>query len=409
MRLATRVSTADPLAGRLPDELAPPALPSEPGSSRRAAGGAAAPGRRGGACRAVRPTAVLVVAACLVAVVLAVALPGSRASFAETFAVSSVSGGRAPAGLVDASAAVLRQRLSALDAHGWSVETGGASIRVSCAGCAAGPSSALARHVAQPGNLVVYDWRPDVLRAGCRPWRTAAGMSGATAGGRPGDGTTTYYRAVLRASRCPTRHYDVRSRAVPDYYALDPTQHRVLGGPQPSAAAARVAAGARARDARIVAVPVGTTVLMAEYDGDGPAEPDDAAWYVVRDRPALTGRDVTDARVHMVGGRPRVELRLTPEGQRKLRTLTRRIAERARRQARPGVPPAAAAQHFAIALDHRLLVTPFVDFESNPHGIDARDGLDIAGGFTPESARALVALLRSGALPARLTPAPARQ
>jgi hypothetical protein len=42
----------------------------------------------------------------------------------------------------------------------------------------------------------------------------------------------------------------------------------------------------------------------------------------------------------------------------------------------------------------------------NPDGLDARRGVQIAGGFTVAGARTLVALLGSGMLPARLWPAP---
>jgi hypothetical protein len=55
-----------------------------------------------------------------------------------------------------------------------------------------------------------------------------------------------------------------------------------------------------------------------------------------------------------------------------------------------------AVQHVAIVLDHRLLLTPYIDGLRNPDGLH---DLEIAGGLTVPQARTLVALLRSGALP----------
>jgi SecD/SecF fusion protein len=50
----------------------------------------------------------------------------------------------------------------------------------------------------------------------------------------------------------------------------------------------------------------------------------------------------------------------------------------------------AAAQHFAIVLDNRLVSVPYIDFQQNPDGIDARNGSEIDGGFTASSAQHLV-------------------
>jgi preprotein translocase subunit SecD len=116
-------------------------------------------------------------------------------------------------------------------------------------------------------------------------------------------------------------------------------------------------------------------------------------WYVLRDRPALTGRQVAGAGLlRRAGGAPMVTLRLTPDGQARWRALTRRVARRGLRLWRPG-EGIDAAQHVAIVLDHRLLVTPYIDGLRNPDGLRS---LEIAG--VPE-ARTLVALLKSGALP----------
>jgi preprotein translocase subunit SecD len=200
------------------------------------------------------------------------------------------------------------------------------------------------------------------------------------------------------------------SRTAPDYYAVDRTHDRVLSGPETSESAALTAARsktAKRGDAhvQIARVLPGTAVLAADYGKDAPHDPDDREWYVVRDRPALTGQDVTDPRVRVdrSTGAPAVVVGFTPAGQQAWRAATRRIAERGRARSGPGQAGPAAYPHVAIALDHRLLAVPYIDFRQHPHGLDPRDGMQIGGGLTPAGARTLVALLKSGALPVRLS------
>jgi SecD/SecF fusion protein len=54
-------------------------------------------------------------------------------------------------------------------------------------------------------------------------------------------------------------------------------------------------------------------------------------------------------------------------------------------------------------LDDQLLSLPYIDWRENPDGIDGSTGLQITGGYTVASARALASLLNGGALPVRLT------
>jgi len=53
-------------------------------------------------------------------------------------------------------------------------------------------------------------------------------------------------------------------------------------------------------------------------------------------------------------------------------------------------------------LDNELVSTPFIDFQQNPEGIDARNGSQIEGGFTIQSAQELANVLKTGALPVQL-------
>jgi SecD/SecF fusion protein len=403
MRLATRLRHADPLAGTLPEALAPPALPAEwaddsvprPARShtrrRRTAVGAA------------------LAAAALGAVLLVVLLPGSAPrhdEVAQAFTVSTASGGPASAPLTDASVAVLHRRLASLDLRDWSADSPGAGrIQVSCADCGAGTTATAVLAAAAPGKLVFYDWEANVLDAQCRARPDDAAVTGGTAAGQPGAGTMSHYAAVLRAARCPTGDGDPSSHAAPDYYAVDRARLQVLSGPEPSRTSASAAAGGQAADAQVVRVLPGTAIVEAEDAQDTPREAD-TQWYVLRDRPALTGADVIDPRAeaNQVTGAPTVTLRLTAHGQRTLHATTRRIARRGAAQLRPGIDGASAAQHFAIVLDGRLLAVPYVDPQQNPDGIDARSGVQFAGGLTLDRARTVAALLKSGVLPARLSP-----
>jgi SecD/SecF fusion protein len=60
-------------------------------------------------------------------------------------------------------------------------------------------------------------------------------------------------------------------------------------------------------------------------------------------------------------------------------------------------------QHFAIALDNRLITVPYIDYKVYPDGVDATDGVDITGSLTTQSAKDVAILLRCGPLPVNLT------
>jgi hypothetical protein len=59
-------------------------------------------------------------------------------------------------------------------------------------------------------------------------------------------------------------------------------------------------------------------------------------------------------------------------------------------------------QHFAIALDGKLVTVPSIDFRTYPDGIPGGNSADITGGFTARGARDMAVLLRFGPLPVAL-------
>ncbi|MCW2967550.1 MAG: secD, partial [Solirubrobacteraceae bacterium] len=357
-----------------------------------------------------------IAAACGAAVLLVVLLPGAHRSerdVVETFRVSGASGERVTASQVAGSVRIMQQRLASLGATGSSVASQGPNtIRFSCAGCRSSTSAA-ALSVAQTAQLLVYDWEATVLDAHCQSNPVDPNVTGGPAAGQPRSGnSTTYYRAVLRAARCPAGHYALMSHTAPDYYAVDATHGRVLSGPATSSSAALAAAraadpGRAASRATTVDVLPGTTVLEAEYDRHAPSDPNAAQWYVLRDRAVLTGQDIVDPQQGFDtapggSGAPIVSFRFTPSGQRAFHAVTRQLARRGQALAKAHQQPEAAFQHFAIALDDRLLTVPFIDFQQNPDGVDGSAGSQIEGGFTIAGARTLASLLKFGALPVRL-------
>ena len=125
-----------------------------------------------------------------------------------------------------------------------------------------------------------------------------------------------------------------------------------------------------------------------------------ARFFVARDRPALTQTALRHPSVGSAQGQPEVRFGFTAVGGREFAAVTRRVADRG---AHVSVGATKRLQHFAIALDGRLITVPQVDFLQYPDGVIG-GGAEITGGLTAKSARELVTVLRHGALPVALTP-----
>jgi len=137
--------------------------------------------------------------------------------------------------------------------------------------------------------------------------------------------------------------------------------------------------------------------------GGGATGNNAAAWWVIRDRPALSGTDITDPKPSFDSfNQPIVTFNFTDKGRSAWHKVTRQIAQRGQEQQAPGQPASASFQHFAAVLDGELVTVPYIDFQQNPDGIDARNGSQIEGGFTIKSAQRLANLLKTGALPIKL-------
>jgi preprotein translocase subunit SecD len=132
-------------------------------------------------------------------------------------------------------------------------------------------------------------------------------------------------------------------------------------------------------------------------------------FFVIHDRPALNGADITDPKQDFdVTNYPDITFAFTPAGRVKFQALTREVADRGRRQAPPssGAGPAIADQysgHFAIVVDRQVLSRPIINFVDFPNGIDGSAGAEITGGLDLQEARDLAKVLELGPLPVRLT------
>jgi hypothetical protein len=158
------------------------------------------------------------------------------------------------------------------------------------------------------------------------------------------------------------------------------------------AAAQRPVAGAGPSQRQVRGVPRGWTVLA----GEDPS----AQYFVLRDREALSRSDITDSYLTVDGsGRTAIGIRFTPHGARALQSLT---AEVARRGAMLSTPQLTLNQHFAVALDGKLLSVVFVDHHVYRLGIPADEAIDIAGGFSPATADLLAKEIGAPPLPADL-------
>jgi SecD/SecF fusion protein len=162
--------------------------------------------------------------------------------------------------------------------------------------------------------------------------------------------------------------------------------------------------GVKPKNDEIVTVPPGTVVVRAELPDDFPEDQEFTQFYVLRDNPELSGKDIKNPEQNFDPrtNEPIVTFDFTDKGRAAFHEVTRRLAQRGQAAQIPGQPPDAAFQTFAVVLDREIVTRPFIDFNENPDGIDGRTGAQISGGFTVQSAQDLSEFLKIGALPINL-------
>ena len=115
---------------------------------------------------------------------------------------------------------------------------------------------------------------------------------------------------------------------------------------------------------------------------------------------AVSGNDITKpAAEHRPKRQPHVTFSFSSTGAKAFQRITATIAHRGNLVSGLGQT---LNQHFAVALDSKLITVPSIDFKTYPDGIPGDTGADIPGSFTIQSARDLATQLRLGPLPINL-------
>jgi SecD/SecF fusion protein len=362
--------------------------------------------------------------------------PAESATVRVVFDASPTPGGQAvSAAAVARAGQIMRERIGAIF-HDSQVTVSGSTVDVVVHNAA---PEVRARIIAlsAPGRLAFFDWEANALTPG---GRTAASLLqfqapaalaisqglGGAAPGTSGAGSSTLYAAVKLAARQPARVSPDNERAGSQYYlfgapgstacttaardrgtAPTPALRCLLAGPDATRQQllAGLPAGVRASEGQMLVVKPGTAVIQAADPGSGPRRSytyPSSQFFVVRDHVALSETDTVSPRQGTdAAGSPDVSFGFTVKGANAFHRVTRTLARRGALLSGLGQT---LNQHFAVAVDDRLLTVPQIDFKAYPDGIPGSGGADITGGFTVQSARDLATQLRFGALPVALEP-----
>ena len=297
--------------------------------------------------------------------------------------------------------------------------------------------------VGTTAQLFFYDWEPNLIgreqAIGGFPGREpppqlveAANQEWTAAGRSPnksenqllvfsGAFPTAYAAAKLAAEQKPEPDCTECSTNRPRYYLFSgDSAHELIAGPEFAKKDLFITATGKQRAGKdcdkkteqcpeIVVVPPGTIVVSElPSDSNGSViEGAEPGWYALRDRPALSGDDITDPKQEFTQlNQPNVTFSFTDEGREAFHSVTRQIAQRGQARA-VGLPSTQQAEElagrFAVVLDNEVKTRPTIDFTKYPDGIDGRTGAEIAGGFADiQDAQDLATFLQIGALPINL-------
>jgi SecD/SecF fusion protein len=298
--------------------------------------------------------------------------------------------------------------------------------------------AALVSLASAPARLALYDWEANALTPSGEPVagllltgnRSALAISQAAeeqpAPGLPGAGGMMLYQAVRLAAKQPTQVSGQNARLGPEYFAFGAPgssacarayhgsqivgQHCYLAGPQGNLSDLHAAmpTGVRTSSSGVqtLVVKQGWVVLQAFVGGLNPQLPwsnPTAQYYVLRDRAALFGNELTNPyqSTDRCCALPNADVTFgfTRAGRSAYQTVTAEVAHRGKVVSRG--TGQMLDQHFAFVLDTRLLSIPLIDFKAFPNGIPGRTGAEIPG-LTRTAARQLAEELRLGPLPVHL-------
>jgi SecD/SecF fusion protein len=337
---------------------------------------------------------------------------------------------------IDRSIPILRERLGSSFPE-VRVSRAGNEVVITAPNASAGTRARILALVGTTARLAFYDWEANVITPNGKtvasqlqtqdPTATEISQgTGNEAPGQPGAGSMDLYDAVKLASKQPRSASPANSRLGPQYYAFGAPgspacqaaakasgttpavgQHCLLSGPEDNKSdlLSALPAGVSASESEIATVPRGTVVLEAipeNFSNPTPIGDPSAQFYVLKDDAAFSGSDITNPQqsTDPNARQPDVTFGFTDTGKTKFQHVTANIAHRGDLVSGVGQT---LNQHFAVALDDRLITVPFIDFKQYPDGITGDNGADISGSFTITSAKDLADELRLSALPVSLT------
>lgn len=373
----------------------------------------------------------IVVAALIISLLVTIPIPGVskpkktqlgldlKGGVELIFQGRATSSGKVDAATIADAINIIRQRV---DEYGVSnaviTSAGNNEIDVSLAGVK--NTQQAEEEVGTTAQLYFYDWEANVIGPNGKPaGANDPSVTGdGTGGGSPGASTyaLTEYNAILRAAKqaaIPVSATKYKLEAAPEgtYYYVDDATKTVLTPVGEQAATPALAEEYLKQDlsesktkvpagARIVFVKPGTVVRQATTPNDAP-DPTYNFYYVLRDEPAIAGKDVTNPieTTDPSSNQPVVSFGFKGAAKNIFTTVTAELAHRGSSNSLPGNDN---FQHFAVTLDTRIITVPYIDFTQNPNGIDTTNGSEISGSFTISSAQQLANLLSSGALPITL-------
>jgi SecD/SecF fusion protein len=291
-----------------------------------------------------------------------------------------------------------------------------------------------AEQVGSTAQLYYYDWEPNLIgpefaigghpgrepaegprKASEKRWEEA-GRNVTSAENKQlifsGAYPTAYEAALLASEQEPVEDCGECSVARPRYYLFAKDKpHELIAGPELNKKDLYISPTGKKRPKNgiVVEVPAGT-IVVSEYPTEENGQLDETAdpgWFALRDRPALSGNDITNPeQSYGPNNEPIVTFEFTGSGREAFQDVTRRIAQRGQAQAIGPVgaeEAAALSGHFAVILDNEVKTRPIINFAENPDGIDGRTGAQISGGFSSvQDAQDLATTLQIGALPINL-------
>ncbi|MGE5857829.1 MAG: protein translocase subunit SecD, partial [Solirubrobacterales bacterium] len=256
--------------------------------------------------------------------------------------------------------------------------------------------------VGQTAQLQFYDWEPNVIPNPITTNKPRAERD-----------FPRYYDAVKFASQQKPECFENKcTTSGPQYYLFNSQTHQWIAGPTEKRKDlfSELPGQRQPANSEILTVPQGTLVVQKEPDQgqQQTSDPNAAQWFVIRDRPALAGTDITDPKPNFDQfNQPDVTFNFTDKGRQEFSDVTKAIAQRGLQNAPPGVAGNSQladqySGHFAVVLDQQIKSRPIVNFVDNPNGIDGRTGAEI-NGLTQQESQDLAQILQIGALPVDLT------